>query len=110
MCSVLMLTVGNDQGLGDDKLGDFAAFLDCGAILDGDVSVKIATLDMLFDRDITDERALECSVLALTIGNNQGLGVDVEFGKIYYEIETLAPTFADALAAVRTAVEKALTL
>merc|ERR1711972_794126 len=37
---------------------------------------------MLFDRNITDGRAMTCSVLTLTIGNNQGMG-DVEYGKIY---------------------------
>ena len=37
---------------------------------------------MLFDRNIIDGRAMMCSVLTLTIGNNQGMG-DVEYGKIY---------------------------
>merc|ERR1711963_728168 len=37
---------------------------------------------MLFDRNITDGRAMMCSILTLTIGNNQGMG-DVEYGKIY---------------------------
>jgi len=36
----------------------------------------------LFDRNITDGRAMMCSILTLTIGNNQGMG-DVEYGKIY---------------------------
>merc|ERR1719371_166146 len=44
--------------------------------------MKIAYPNMLFDRNITDGRAMMCSVLTLTIGNNQGMG-DVEYGKIY---------------------------
>merc|ERR1712156_705527 len=32
--------------------------------------------------NITDGRAMMCSILTLTIGNNQGMG-DVEYGKIY---------------------------
>merc|ERR1719399_1587291 len=43
---------------------------------------KIAYPNMLFDRNIIDGRAMMCSVLTLTIGNNQGMG-DVEYGKIY---------------------------
>merc|ERR1711870_105558 len=43
---------------------------------------KIAYPNMLFDRNITDGRAMMCSILTLTIGNNQGMG-DVEYGKIY---------------------------
>ena len=37
---------------------------------------------MLFDRNIIDGRAMFCSFLTLSIGNNQGMG-DVEYGKIY---------------------------
>merc|ERR1712224_321837 len=44
--------------------------------------MKIAYPNLLFDRNITDGRAMMCSVLTLTIGNNQGMG-DVEYGKIY---------------------------
>ena len=44
--------------------------------------MKIAYPPMLFDRNITDGRAMMCSVLTLSIGNNQGMG-DVEYGKIY---------------------------
>merc|ERR1712151_995674 len=44
--------------------------------------MKIAYPTALFDRDITDGRAMMCSVLTLSIGNNQGMG-DVEYGKIY---------------------------
>merc|ERR550514_2326944 len=44
--------------------------------------MKIAYPTMLFDRNITDGRAMLCSILTLTIGNNQGMG-DVEYGKIY---------------------------
>merc|ERR1719386_41631 len=44
--------------------------------------MKIAYPNALFDRTITDGRAMMCSVLTLTIGNNQGMG-DVEYGKIY---------------------------
>eukprot|EP00933_Yihiella_yeosuensis_P031617 TRINITY_DN251_c0_g1_i12.p1 TRINITY_DN251_c0_g1~~TRINITY_DN251_c0_g1_i12.p1 ORF type:complete len:793 (-),score=239.88 TRINITY_DN251_c0_g1_i12:372-2675(-) len=44
--------------------------------------MKIAYPTLLFDRNITDGRAMMCSILTLTIGNNQGMG-DVEYGKIY---------------------------
>merc|ERR1719437_221731 len=44
--------------------------------------MKIAYPNALFDRNITDGRAMMCSVLTLSIGNNQGMG-DVEYGKIY---------------------------
>ena len=37
---------------------------------------------MIFDRNITDGRAMMCSVLTLSIGRNQGMS-DVEYGKIY---------------------------
>merc|ERR1711933_631045 len=47
-----------------------------------DEVMKIAYPTLLFDRNITDGRAMMCSVLTLTIGNNQGMG-DVEYGKIY---------------------------
>merc|ERR1719463_198816 len=47
-----------------------------------DEVMKIAYPNLLFDRNITDGRAMMCSVLTLTIGNNQGMG-DVEYGKIY---------------------------
>ena len=44
-----------------------------------DEVMKIAYPVALFDRNITDGRAMMCSVLTLTIGNNQGMG-DVEYG------------------------------
>merc|ERR1712134_176677 len=44
--------------------------------------MKIAYPVMLFDRNITDGRAMMCSFLTLAIGNNQGMG-DVEYAKIY---------------------------
>merc|ERR1719450_1178508 len=44
--------------------------------------MKIAYPALLFDRNITDGRAMMCSFLTLTIGNNQGMG-DVEYAKIY---------------------------
>eukprot|EP00445_Apocalathium_hangoei_P036994 CAMPEP_0203959432 /NCGR_PEP_ID=MMETSP0359-20131031/90480_1 /ASSEMBLY_ACC=CAM_ASM_000338 /TAXON_ID=268821 /ORGANISM="Scrippsiella Hangoei, Strain SHTV-5" /LENGTH=280 /DNA_ID=CAMNT_0050893499 /DNA_START=47 /DNA_END=885 /DNA_ORIENTATION=+ len=44
--------------------------------------MKIAYPTLLFDRNITDGRAMMCSFLTLAIGNNQGMG-DVEYGKIY---------------------------
>jgi ribulose-bisphosphate carboxylase large chain len=44
--------------------------------------MKIAYPCPLFDRNITDGRAMMCSVLTLSIGNNQGMG-DVDYGKIY---------------------------
>ena len=37
---------------------------------------------LLFDCNITDGRAMLCSVLTPTIGNNQGTG-DVEYGKFH---------------------------
>jgi len=43
---------------------------------------KIAYPIELFDRNITDGRAMIASVLTLTIGNNQGMG-DVEYGKMH---------------------------
>ncbi|CEL96598.1 unnamed protein product [Vitrella brassicaformis CCMP3155] len=43
--------------------------------------MKIAYPVKLFDRNITDGRAMLCSILTLVIGNNQGMG-DVEYGKI----------------------------
>merc|ERR1712113_1032526 len=44
--------------------------------------MKLAYPCLLFDRNITDGRAMMCSFLTLTTGNNQGMG-DVEYGKIY---------------------------
>ena len=44
--------------------------------------MKIAYPTMLFDRNITDGRAMMCSVLTLSIGNNQRIG-DVEYGRIH---------------------------
>ena len=38
--------------------------------------------NLLFDRNIIDGRGMMCSVLTLTIGNNQGMG-DLEYGRIY---------------------------
>jgi len=40
--------------------------------------MKIAYPNLLFDRNITDGRAMMCSFLTLAIGNNQGMG-DVEY-------------------------------
>jgi ribulose-bisphosphate carboxylase large chain len=44
--------------------------------------MKIAYPTDLFDRNITDGRAMLASFLTLTIGNNQGMG-DVEYAKMY---------------------------
>ncbi|MEE9272114.1 MAG: ribulose-bisphosphate carboxylase [Robiginitomaculum sp.] len=44
--------------------------------------MKIAYPIDLFDRNITDGRAMICSFLTLVIGNNQGMG-DVEYAKIH---------------------------
>ncbi|MFA6442968.1 MAG: ribulose-bisphosphate carboxylase [Sterolibacterium sp.] len=44
--------------------------------------VKIAYPIELFDRNITDGRAMLASVWTLTIGNNQGMG-DVEYAKMH---------------------------
>jgi len=43
---------------------------------------KIAYPVELFDRNITDGRAMICSFLTLCIGNNQGMG-DVEYAKMH---------------------------
>lgn len=43
---------------------------------------KIAYPVALFDRNITDGRAMICSFLTLAIGNNQGMG-DVEYAKMH---------------------------
>ena len=44
--------------------------------------MKIAYPVDLFDRNITDGRAMICSFLTLAIGNNQGMG-DVEYAKMH---------------------------
>ncbi|MGO4914742.1 ribulose-bisphosphate carboxylase [Pseudogemmobacter sp. W21_MBD1_M6] len=44
--------------------------------------MKIAYPVELFDRNITDGRAMICSFLTLAIGNNQGMG-DVEYAKMH---------------------------
>ncbi|MCB6177802.1 ribulose-bisphosphate carboxylase [Rhodobacter sp. Har01] len=44
--------------------------------------MKIAYPVELFDHNITDGRAMICSFLTLTIGNNQGMG-DVEYAKMH---------------------------
>ncbi len=44
--------------------------------------MKIAYPIELFDRNITDGRAMLASFLTLSIGNNQGMG-DVEYGKMH---------------------------
>ena len=44
--------------------------------------VKIAFPVELFDRNITDGRAMIASFLTLTVGNNQGMG-DVEYAKMH---------------------------
>ncbi|MFN7570764.1 MAG: ribulose-bisphosphate carboxylase [Betaproteobacteria bacterium] len=44
--------------------------------------MKIAYPLALFDRNITDGRAMICSFLTLAIGNNQGMG-DVEYAKMH---------------------------
>jgi len=44
--------------------------------------MKIAYPNGLFDRNITDGRAMVCSFLTLCIGNNQGMG-DVEYAKMH---------------------------
>ncbi|PTR07521.1 ribulose-bisphosphate carboxylase (plasmid) [Cereibacter azotoformans] len=44
--------------------------------------MKIAYPVELFDRNIIDGRAMLCSFLTLTIGNNQGMG-DVEYAKMH---------------------------
>lgn len=49
---------------------------------DGDWLMKIAYPNELFDRNITDGRAMLVSFLTLTIGNNQGMG-DVEYAKMH---------------------------
>jgi ribulose-bisphosphate carboxylase large chain len=48
----------------------------------GDDLVKIAYPVDLFDRNITDGKAMIASFLTLTIGNNQGMG-DVQYAKMH---------------------------
>ena len=48
----------------------------------GNWLMKIAYPTELFDRNITDGRAMLVSFLTLTIGNNQGMG-DVEYAKMH---------------------------
>lgn len=48
----------------------------------GDILVKIAYPVELFDRNITDGRAMMVSFLTLCIGNNQGMA-DVEYAKMH---------------------------
>jgi len=48
----------------------------------GEYLMKIAYPNELFDRNITDGRAMLVSFLTLTIGNNQGMG-DVEYAKMH---------------------------
>ena len=43
---------------------------------------EIAYPNLLFDRNIIDGHGVMCSVLTLTVGNNQGRG-DVELDRIY---------------------------
>ncbi|WP_428686726.1 ribulose-bisphosphate carboxylase [Roseibium sp.] len=51
--------------------------------IDPDTEItKIAYPVELFDRNITDGRAMICSFLTLCIGNNQGMG-DVEYAKMH---------------------------
>jgi len=44
--------------------------------------MKLAYPSVLFDRNLTDGRAMIASFLTLTIGNNQGMG-DVEYAKMH---------------------------
>jgi len=71
--SGLALTVGNNSGMNDLMYGKLY-----GDSSDGDPLVLVHP-NMLFDMHITDARAMECSVLMLTIGYDQGLG-DIECG------------------------------
>ena len=43
---------------------------------------RIACPNLLFDRNIIGDHGVMCSVLTLTVGNNQGLG-GVEFDRVY---------------------------
>jgi ribulose-bisphosphate carboxylase large chain len=49
---------------------------------EADEVMKIAYPLELFDRNITDDKAMIVSFLTLTIGNNQGMG-DVEYAKMH---------------------------
>ncbi len=51
------------------------------ALEDGDYVMKIAYPNALFDRNVSDGRAMIVSFLTLTIGNNQGMS-DVEYSKM----------------------------
>ena len=48
----------------------------------GNEECKIAYPNLLFDRNIIGGHGVMCSVLTLTVGNNQGMS-GVEFDKIY---------------------------
>ena len=43
---------------------------------------RIAYPNLLFDRNVIGGHGVMCSVLTLTVGNNQGMG-GVEFDKVY---------------------------
>jgi ribulose-bisphosphate carboxylase large chain len=66
----------------DFTRGVDALVYDVAPLPGGDFLVKIAYPTVLFDRNITDGRAMLASFLTLTIGNNQGMG-DVEYAKMH---------------------------
>lgn len=66
----------------DFTKGVDAKVYECSETKNGDFLMKIAYPLALFDRNITDGRAMMVSFLTLAIGNNQGMG-DVEYAKMH---------------------------
>merc|ERR1719265_248925 len=58
---------------------------------------KIAYPNLLFDRNITDGRAMMCSVLTLSIGNNQGMAMWIMARSTTY---IFLPSFCGSLMAL----------
>ena len=68
---------------------------------EADGVMKIAYPLELFDRNITDGKAMIVSFLTLTIGNNQGMG-DVEYAKMHRLLRAAAPTCSCSTARAAT--------
>ncbi len=66
----------------DFTRGVDALVYELASLPEGEFLMKIAYPIALFDRNITDGRAMLASFLTLTIGNNQGMG-DVEYAKMH---------------------------
>ena len=66
----------------DFTRGVDALVYEVSELADGDCLMKIAYPNDLFDRNVTDGRAMIVSFLTLSIGNNQGMS-DVEYAKMH---------------------------